>query len=134
MLFRSSRQLQSRIAELEASLVIAARERENAEQKAKVLTDKLSETDLQLSQVNQRHDKSSDVVRGLQARVAELEGRLASGFSAARETDALRSRVADLQDKLVEAEAAIRKSIALPVADTEPLKARIQEQIGRAHV
>lgn len=122
-----SRQLQSRIAELEASLVMAARERENAEQKAKQLADKLSESDTQLSQVSQRHDKSSDTVRSLQARIAELETRLASGFSAARETDALRSRVADLQDKLVEAEAAIRKSIALPVQDTEPLKARIQE-------
>jgi predicted nucleic acid-binding Zn-ribbon protein len=61
----------------------------------------------------------------LRARVAELEGRLASGFNAARETDALKSRVADLQDKLGEAEIALRKAIGTPKGGDEALQARI---------
>jgi len=115
--------MRERVMELEGQLSESVRVRDKALEQIKTLTGRVR--DLETLPAGAATGGDTKV---LQARIAELEGRLASGFSSARETDALKSRVADLQDKLSEAEVALSKAVSsTKAAGAEPLKARIGE-------
>jgi chromosome segregation ATPase len=115
--------MRERVMELEGQLGETMRVRDKAMEQIKTLTGRVRELEAQPAAMATGGDS-----KVLQARIAELEGRLASGFSSARETDALKSRVADLQDKLSEAEVALSKAVSsTKAAGAEPLKARISE-------
>lgn len=118
--------MRERVMELEGQLAENVRVRDKALDQIKTLTQRVRE--LEAQPVATAGAAASGDTKVLQARIAELEGRLASGFSSARETDALKSRVADLQDKLSEAEVALSKAISSTKgAGAETLKARISE-------
>lgn len=116
--------MRERVMELEGQLGEAARARDKAVEQLKMLTQRVDE--LQAQKAAPPAAAASGEVKVLQARIAELEGRLATGFASARETDALKSRVADLQDKLSEAEVALSRAVN-STKGAEPLKARIFE-------
>jgi len=114
--------MRERVMELEGQLSESVRVRDKALEQIKTLTGRVRDLETQPA------GAATGDTKVLQARIAELEGRLASGFSSARETDALKSRVADLQDKLSEAEVALSKAVSsTKAAGAEPLKARIGE-------
>jgi chromosome segregation ATPase len=119
--------MRERVMQLEGQLAEAARARDRAIEQLKTLTERID--DLESSGAAKGGGAASEQNRVLQARVAELEGRLATSFAAARETDALKSRIADLQDKLSEAEVALSRAVSSTkqTADVEPLRARISE-------
>ena len=130
------RQMLSRIRELEggganggadARLAEAARMRDQALQENAALAAKLADAEARLEAGRSEREASSGALGVSKARIAELEARLASGFTAARETDALRSRIQDLQDKLASAEVAISKSLERVRQETDPLRARIAD-------
>jgi chromosome segregation ATPase len=115
--------MRERVMELEGQIGETMRVRDKALEQIKTLTGRVRELEAQPAAM-----ATGGETKVLQARIAELEGRLASGFSSARETDALKSRVADLQDKLSEAEVALSKAVSsTKAAGAEPLKARIRE-------
>ena len=115
--------MRERVMELEGQLAETMRVRDKAMEQIKTLTGRVREFEAQPAAMATGGDS-----KVLQARIAELEGRLASGFSSARETDALKSRVSDLQDKLSEAEVALSRAVnSTKAAGAEPLKARISE-------
>lgn len=117
--------LRTRVMELEGQLAEAGRARDKAIDQLKTLMKRVGELESQTAAAGGGDDKAQTKV--LQSRIAELEGRLAAGFSSARETDALKSRIADLQDKLSEAEVALSRAIGSTKANAEPLRARIAE-------
>ena len=130
------RQMLSRIRELEggganggadARLAEAARMRDQALQENAALAAKLADAEARLETGRSEREASTGALGFSKARIAELEARLASGFTAARETDALRSRIQDLQDKLASAEVAISKSLERVRQETDPLRARIAD-------
>ncbi len=114
--------MRERVMELEGQLAETMRVRDKAMEQIKTLTGRVREFESQPAAMATGGDS-----KVLQARIAELEGRLASGFSAAREADALKSRVSDLQDKLSEAEVALSRAVSSKATGAEPLKARISE-------
>jgi chromosome segregation ATPase len=116
--------MRERVMELEGQLGEALRSREKAVEQLKILTQRVDE--LQAQKTTTPAGAASGEAKVLQARISELEGRLAAGFASARETDALKSRVADLQDKLSEAEVALSRAVS-STKGAEPLKARIFE-------
>jgi chromosome segregation ATPase len=134
------RQMLARIRELEgagaagaengngaARLAEAVQSRDQALQEVAALSARLAAAEARANSGQSDRDAASNALNVSKARIAELEARLASGFVAARETDALRSRILDLQDKLASAETVISKSLDRVRQETDPLKARIAE-------
>lgn len=118
----------SRLRDLEASLVLATRERDQALQQLDAVTGRLALAERQVvAAAHAALPPPGDGQRELQARIAELEARLAGSFASAREADTLRSRVLDLQDKLSIADVALSKSLDRLRLETEPLRTRIAE-------
>jgi chromosome segregation ATPase len=136
-------QMLTRIRELEATpapadtgpvdarLAAAMHARDTALNDITILSERVADAEARAAAVQREREASVTALNLSKARIGELEARLASGFAAARETDALRSRILDLQDKLSAADVALSKSLERLRQETDPLRARIVELENR---